>query len=64
MGKHQAMLYEDYIKLRNAKIGDVVILSDGSEVKKTKLTCSESPVDVRSRASHNMNLDYYDHTYV
>ena len=63
--KHQAMIYEDYIKLRDAKVGDVVILSDGTEIKKKKMTDSESPIGVHyAHPSKYRNLDSYDGTYV
>lgn len=65
MNGHQAMKYEDYIKLRDAKIGDVVVLSDGTEIKKEKMTESESPIGIHyQHPSKYRNLDSYDHTYV
>lgn len=65
MNGHQAMNYEDYIKLRDAKVGEIVILSDGTEVKKKKMTDSESPIGVHHQhPSKYRNLDSYDHTYV
>lgn len=64
MNGHQAMNYEDYIKLRDAKVGDAVILSDGTEIKKKKLTDSESPIGTHHRPSKWSNLDSYDGTYI
>lgn len=65
MNGHQAMNYEDYIKLRDAKVGEIVILSDGTEVKKKKMTDSESPIGVHHQhPSKYRNLDSYDRTYV
>ena len=62
---HRAMLYEDYIKLRDAKVGDIVKLSDGTELKKKSLTDSESYVGVHyAHPSKYRNLDSYDGTYV
>lgn len=62
---HRAMLYEDYIKLRDAKVGDVVFLSDGTEMVKKKMTDSESPIGVHyQHPSRYRNLDSYDGTYV
>ena len=31
-----AMLYEDYILIRDAKVGDRIVLSDGTEMDITK----------------------------
>lgn len=62
--RQEAMLYEDYIKLRNAKVGEVVTLSDGSEIKKKKLTGSESIIGDHQCPSKWRNLDSYDGTYV
>lgn len=62
--RHQAMLYEDYIKLRNAKVGETVVLSDGSEYVKKKLTDSESYIGSHQTCSKYRNLDSYDGTYV
>lgn len=62
--RQEAMLYEDYIKLRNAKVGEVVTLSDGSEIKKKKLTVSENYIGEHQRPSKWRNLDSYDGTYV
>lgn len=63
--KHQAMLYEDYIKLRDAKVGDTVVLSDGSEYVKKKLTDSESYIGTHHQhCSKYRNLNSYDGTYV
>ena len=65
MPNHRAMLYEDYIKIRDAKIGDIVVLSDGSEFEKKKLTDSESPIGTHhQRCSKHRNLDSYDGTYI
>lgn len=62
--KHQAMLFEDYIKLRNAKVGDVVVLSDGTEIKKIKITDSENYIGAHQSCSRYRNLDSYDGAYV
>lgn len=64
--KHQAMLYEDYIKLRDAKVGETVVLSDGTEIVKKKPTDSERYIGGKhvSRPSKHRNLDSYDGTYV
>lgn len=65
MARHEAMLYEDYIKIRNAKCGETVTLSDGTEIIKKKMTESESPIGVHHQhPSKWRNLDSYDHTYV
>lgn len=62
---HRAMLYEDYIKLRDAKVGDVVVLSNGTELVKKHYTDSESPIGVHHQhPSKYRNLDSYDGTYV
>ena len=63
--KHRAMLYEDYIKLRDAKVGYIVILSDGTEFVKKKMTDSESPIGTHHQhPSKWRNLDSYDGTWV
>lgn len=61
MARSEAMLYDDYIKIRDAKIGDTVVLSDGTEIIKKKMTESEAPIGVHhSHPTCNMGLDYYD----
>lgn len=58
-----ALLYEDYIKIRDAKVGDVVILADGSEMVIDENTNGGSIGKHHSRCSKNVNLDFYDRTY-
>lgn len=60
--KYSCLTYEDFIKLRNAKIGDVVKLSFG-EVERTSKNDPSTRFKGESRCSPNIDLDYYDHTY-
>ena len=56
-----AMLYEDYMKVRNAKVGESVVLSTGEKITKT----AEANVAFRnSRPTKNTGLDFYDRTYI
>lgn len=60
--KNEAMLYGDYMLIRNAKVGDHVVLSDGTEIAITK-----KDGNIGSHSSHkttkNVNLDFYDGNY-
>lgn len=64
MAEQRAMLYKDYITLRDAKVGDTVVLSNGRKIKKRKLTDSEACIGTHQRPSSYRNLDSYDNTYV
>lgn len=55
----KAMLYDDYIKIRDAKIGEEVVLSDGTIVIRGSMKTGR-----HSKPTKNMNLDLYDGTYV
>lgn len=55
----KAMLFEDYIRYRDAKIGEEVTLSDGTVMVRKSMVET-----VPSHSSKNMNLDFYDGTYV
>lgn len=50
-----AMLFEDYLKVRNAKYKDVVTLSDGRQV-----TITNTTLDHKKVCTKNMGLSYYD----
>lgn len=55
----KGMLFDDYIKYRDAKIGEEVTLSDGTKViRKTMIENSHR------KPTKNMNLDLYDGTYI
>lgn len=58
---NEAMNYDDYIKLRDAKVGDTVKLSDGRIITKTVAYNFKNAH--RSKPSKYQNLDFYDHTY-
>lgn len=59
---NKALLYDDYIKLRNAKVGDMVELSTGETLTKTRAV---DPIKISPcKPTKNTNLDFYDHTYV
>lgn len=60
--KPMCLTYDDYIKLRNAKVGEVVELSFG-EVVRTSKNDPSTRFAGASRCSANTGLDYYDHTY-
>lgn len=63
MARSEAMLWEDYMKLRHAKVGEVVTLSTGEEI--TKAISTDDAIDIhRSKPSKWSNLDTYDGTYV
>lgn len=57
----KAMLYEDYIKIRDAKIGEEVVLSDGTTVIRSSMKTERHR---HRKPTKNMNLDCYDGTYV
>ena len=57
---NNAMLYEDYIKLRNAKIGEEVTLSDGTKIIRNTMKNRYH----HKKPTKNMNLDWCDGTYV
>lgn len=54
-----AILYEDYIKIRNAKEGEEVTLSDGTKIVVTKI----GNIGNHRPPTKHMNLDFYDGTY-
>ena len=58
-----AMLYEDYMKLREAEVGSTVEMSDGTNVVKKEHMYPIGHGYV-GRPTKNMNLDFYDGTYV
>lgn len=59
MNNCKGMMYDDYIKYRDAKIGEEVTLSDGTKVIRKSMV-EES----HGHSSKNMNLDFYDGTYI
>lgn len=64
MARNEAMLFDDYIKLRNAKVGEKVTLSDGREIVKNCLTVSETVIgSSHKKPGKWTNLDFYDNTY-
>lgn len=64
MARNEAMLFDDYIKLRNAKVGEKVTLSDGREIVKNHLTVSGTAIgSSHKKPGKWTNLDFYDNTY-
>lgn len=59
---NMAMNYNDYIKLRDAKVGDVVELSTGETITVDKKFGSIGTHV--TKPTKNSNLDVYDHTYI
>lgn len=55
----KAILYDDYIKIRDAKIGEEVVLSDGTTVVRTSMKSGS-----HRKPTKNTNLDRYDGTYI
>lgn len=56
-----ALLYEDYRKLRNTKVGETVVLSIREEVKKKQ---PDDHVNGKRKPTKNCNLDFYDGSYI
>lgn len=46
MTRSEAMLWEDYMKLRHAKVGETVTLSTGEEI--TKAVSTDDAIDIRN----------------
>ena len=57
-----AMIYDDYIKLRDAKVGDIVELSTGETITVDRKFGSIGTHV--TKPTKNSNLDIYDHTYI
>ena len=57
----KCLLYDDYIKLRDAKVGETVIFKDGSEITKTRAMLDTS--SHKSKPTKNMGLDFYDRNF-
>ena len=63
MNNNGAMLYEDYILIRDAKVGDHIVLSDGTEMDITKKDGNIGSPWNKNKTTKNMGLSFYDRTY-